>query len=63
MKKIFNIKSVIIGGEPTINGIFDGKNLADEINILLYNSKSNWSFPAKIYKTFFRLKIANIYLK
>ena len=36
MKKIFNIKNVILGGGPTINGIFYDKDLVDEVNILLF---------------------------
>jgi len=36
MKKIFKVNSAILGGGPTINGIFYDKDLVDEVNILLF---------------------------
>ena len=36
MKKIFNVNKVILGGGPTINGIFYGKDLVDQVNIVLF---------------------------
>ena len=36
MKTLFGVKTVILGGGPTINGIFYNKNLFDEVNILLF---------------------------
>ena len=35
MKKLFNVNTVILGGGPTINGIFFEKNLCDEVYIVL----------------------------
>ena len=36
MKTVFKAKQVILGGGPTINGIFYGKDLVDEVNIVLF---------------------------
>ena len=36
MKKIFKINTVILGGGPTINGIFYEKDLVDEVNIVIF---------------------------
>ena len=36
MKKIFKVNSAILGGGPTINGIFYDKNLVNEVNIVLF---------------------------
>ena len=36
MKSIFKINKVILGGGPTINGIFYDKDLVDEVNIVLF---------------------------
>ena len=36
MKKIFNVDAVILGGGPTINGLFYDRDLVDEVNILLF---------------------------
>ena len=36
MKTLFGVKTVILGGGPTINSIFYNKNLFDEVNILLF---------------------------
>ena len=36
MKTLFGVKTVILGGGPTINDIFYNKNLFDEVNILLF---------------------------
>ena len=36
IKKIFKINSVILGGGPTINGIFYEKDLVDQVNIVLF---------------------------
>ena len=36
MKKLFNVDTVILGGGPTINGLFYDRDLVDEVNILLF---------------------------
>ena len=36
MKKIYNVDAVILGGGPTINGLFYERDLVDEVNILLF---------------------------
>ena len=35
MKNLFNVNTVILGGGPTINGIFFEKNLCDEVNLFI----------------------------
>jgi len=36
MKKLLNVDTVILGGGPTINGLFYDRDLVDEVNILLF---------------------------
>ena len=36
MKKIYNVDAVILGGGPTINGLFYDRDLVDEVNIVLF---------------------------
>lgn len=36
MKELYNVDTVILGGGPTINGLFYDRDLVDEVNIVLF---------------------------
>ncbi len=37
MKKLLNVNCVILGGGPTINGLFFERDLVDEVNLVICN--------------------------